>query len=162
MALSIDRSSARTGRWSICWSDHRVDGSGAMSRSRETMPNDANIGEQDEIHLQVIKTSGEGAEKKNASSVLKLLQKGKHWVLVTLLLSNVITNETLPIILDRSLGGGWPAVVGSTVLIGTQETFYIISVTMLIAMQSYSERLFHSRYAFDMVFLSVLGWPPAS
>ncbi|KAL1868398.1 cell agglutination protein Mam3 [Paecilomyces lecythidis] len=72
---------------------------------------------QDEIYLQVIKTSGEGAEKKNAASVLKLLQKGKHWVLVTLLLSNVITNETLPIILDRSLGGGWPAVVGSTVLI---------------------------------------------
>ncbi|KAL1998765.1 hypothetical protein VTN02DRAFT_5604 [Thermoascus thermophilus] len=72
---------------------------------------------QDEIYLQVIKTSGEAAERKNAASVLKLLQKGKHWVLVTLLLSNVITNETLPIILDRTLGGGWPAVVGSTVLI---------------------------------------------
>ncbi|CRG84007.1 Protein MAM3 [Talaromyces islandicus] len=72
---------------------------------------------QDEIYLQVIKTSGEGAEKKNAAAVLRLLQRGKHWVLVTLLLSNVITNETLPIVLDRSLGGGWPAVVGSTVLI---------------------------------------------
>lgn len=72
---------------------------------------------QDEIHLQVIQTSGEESEKKNAASVLGLLRKGKHWVLVTLLLSNVITNETLPIVLDRSLGGGWPAVVGSTVLI---------------------------------------------
>lgn len=50
--------------------------------------------------------------------MLKLLKRGKHWVLVTLLLSNVITNETLPIVLDRSLGGGWPAVLGSTVLIG--------------------------------------------
>jgi metal transporter CNNM len=50
--------------------------------------------------------------------VLRLLKKGKHWVLVTLLLSNVITNETLPIVLDRSLGGGWPAILGSTVLIG--------------------------------------------
>ena len=50
--------------------------------------------------------------------MLRLLGKGKHWVLVTLLLSNVITNETLPIVLDRSLGGGWPAVVSSTVLIG--------------------------------------------
>ena len=38
-------------------------------------------------------------------------------MLVTLLLGNVITNETLPIVLDRSLGGGWPAVLGSTVLI---------------------------------------------
>ena len=73
---------------------------------------------QDGIHLQVIATSSEGREKKNAQKVLDLMKKGKHWVLVTLLLSNVIVNETLPIVLDRSLGGGWPAVVGSTVLIG--------------------------------------------
>lgn len=73
---------------------------------------------QDEIYLQVIQDSGEGSEKKNARKVLSLLKRGKHWVLVTLLLSNVITNETLPIVLDRSLGGGWPAVLGSTVLIG--------------------------------------------
>lgn len=56
--------------------------------------------------------------------MLNLLRKGKHWVLVTLLLSNVITNETLPIVLDRSLGGGWPAVVGSTVLIGSYTILY--------------------------------------
>jgi metal transporter CNNM len=73
---------------------------------------------QDEIYLQVISTSGEGGEEKHAGKVLKLLKRGKHWVLVTLLLGNVITNETLPIVLDRSLGGGWPAVLGSTVLIG--------------------------------------------
>ncbi|KAF7713060.1 CBS domain-containing protein [Penicillium ucsense] len=72
---------------------------------------------QDEVYLQVIQTSGEGSEKKNAASVLNLLKRGKHWVLVTLLLSNVITNETLPIVLDRTLGGGWPAVLGSTALI---------------------------------------------
>ncbi|KAL1976209.1 hypothetical protein VTN31DRAFT_2491 [Thermomyces dupontii] len=72
---------------------------------------------QDEIHLRVLSSSGEPAERKNAAAVLKLLHKGKHWVLVTLLLSNVITNETLPIILDRSFGGGWMAVVGSTALI---------------------------------------------
>ncbi|KAL8950419.1 MAG: hypothetical protein Q9222_003557, partial [Ikaeria aurantiellina] len=72
---------------------------------------------QDEIYLQVIRTSGEGAERKHAARVLTLLKRGKHWVLVTLLLGNVITNETLPIVLDRSLGGGWPAVLGSTVLI---------------------------------------------
>lgn len=73
---------------------------------------------QDEITLQVLIASGEGSEKKSADKVLNLLKRGKHWVLVTLLLSNVITNETLPIVLDRSLGGGWPAVLGSTVLIG--------------------------------------------
>lgn len=73
---------------------------------------------QDEIYLQVIEQSGEGAERIHAKKVLRLLKRGKHWVLVTLLLSNVITNETLPIVLDRSLGGGWPAVLSSTVLIG--------------------------------------------
>jgi metal transporter CNNM len=73
---------------------------------------------QDEIYLQVIHTSGDGSEKKYAGAVLRLLKRGKHWVLVTLLLSNVITNETLPIVLDRSLGGGWPAVLSSTALIG--------------------------------------------
>jgi hypothetical protein len=73
---------------------------------------------QDEIYLQVIATSGEAHERRNAKKVLALLKRGKHWVLVTLLLGNVITNETLPIVLDRSLGGGWPAVLGSTVLIG--------------------------------------------
>ncbi|RHZ53456.1 hypothetical protein CDV55_102369 [Aspergillus turcosus] len=72
---------------------------------------------QDEVYLQVIKSSGDKSERRNAASVLRLLKKGKHWVLVTLLLSNVITNETLPIVLDRSLGGGWPAVLGSTILI---------------------------------------------
>ncbi|KAL4886952.1 hypothetical protein BJY04DRAFT_176901 [Aspergillus karnatakaensis] len=73
---------------------------------------------QDEVYLQVIQTSGDSpSERKNAGSVLRLLKRGKHWVLVTLLLSNVITNETLPIVLDRSLGGGWPAILGSTVLI---------------------------------------------
>ncbi|KAF2735900.1 DUF21-domain-containing protein [Polyplosphaeria fusca] len=72
---------------------------------------------QDEIYLQVIASSGEGTERKNAGKVLRLLKRGKHWVLVTLLLSNVITNETLPIVLDRSLGGGWPAVLSSTILI---------------------------------------------
>ncbi|KAE8445134.1 hypothetical protein EG329_013736 [Mollisiaceae sp. DMI_Dod_QoI] len=72
---------------------------------------------QDSIYLQVIAQSGEGKEQKHAQKVFNLLGKGKHWVLVTLLLSNVIVNETLPIVLDRSLGGGWPAVLGSTVLI---------------------------------------------
>jgi len=72
---------------------------------------------QDEIYLQVLASSGEASERKNAAKVLRLLKRGKHWVLVSLLLSNVITNETLPIMLDRSLGGGWQAVLGSTILI---------------------------------------------
>lgn len=73
---------------------------------------------QDEIYLKVIQQSGETErERRNASTVLALLKRGKHWVLVTLLLSNVITNESLPIVLDRCLGGGWPAILSSTVAI---------------------------------------------
>jgi hypothetical protein len=81
---------------------------------------------QDGIYLQVIATSGEGQEQKHAQKVYGLLKRGKHWVLVTLLLSNVIVNETLPIVLDRSLGGGWPAVLGSTVLIGKLYTLVML------------------------------------
>jgi metal transporter CNNM len=88
---------------------------------------------QDEIYLQVIASSGEGRERKNAAKVLRLLKRGKHWVLVTLLLSNVITNETLPIVLDRSLGGGWPAVVSSTVLIGTFSMLHCAPPTLVQA-----------------------------
>lgn len=72
------------------------------------------------MYLQVIAASGEGKEVRHAEKVHKLLKRGKHWILVTLLLANVIVNESLPIILDRSLGGGWPAILGSTVLIGEQ------------------------------------------
>ncbi|KAI8647409.1 hypothetical protein BD408DRAFT_334810 [Parasitella parasitica] len=71
----------------------------------------------DETNLHVLIQSGTESEKKYAKQVLKLLSHGKHWVLVTLLLSNVIVNETLPIILDGVLGGGWKAVVISTALI---------------------------------------------
>lgn len=72
---------------------------------------------QDEVYLNVIANSGSRSERHYANQVLKLIKRGKHWVLVTLLLSNVITNETLPVVLDRCLGGGLIAVFSSTVSI---------------------------------------------
>lgn len=72
---------------------------------------------QDQVYLQVIAESGSGNNKRDAQKVLKVLQLGRHWVLVSLLLSNVITNETLPIILDQDVKGGWFAVLASTILI---------------------------------------------
>lgn len=72
---------------------------------------------QDEVYLKVIAASGTPNEKKCAKTVLDLMGNGKHWLLVTLLLSNVITNETLPVILDRFLGGGFAAVFSATVAI---------------------------------------------
>ncbi|KAE9378690.1 DUF21-domain-containing protein [Stipitochalara longipes BDJ] len=72
---------------------------------------------QDRVHLQVIARSGTCRERQNAQKVLGVLQKGRHWVLVSLLLGNVITNETLPIVLDREVKGGWFAVLVSSILI---------------------------------------------
>jgi len=94
----------------------------------------------------VIEKSGEGSQKTHAARVLRLLKRGKHWVLVTLLLGNVITNETLPIVLDRSLGGGWPAVLGSTVLIGKTPS-------QSIACASFSRRSSQWRHASFVVSL---------
>ncbi|GAA5915406.1 hypothetical protein JCM6882_001415 [Rhodosporidiobolus microsporus] len=71
----------------------------------------------DLVNLQVLSTSGEEKERKDAVKVLRLLEKGRHWVLVVLLLSNVVVNESLPIFLDSVLGGGVGAVVLSTTLI---------------------------------------------
>ena len=95
----------------------------------------------DDMHLRVLaQSSSDPAEKKHASKVLKLLQRGRHWVLVVLLLSNVVSphhgdhlcaspglglqgstfvpdqivNESLPIFLDSVLGGGIAAVLVST------------------------------------------------
>ncbi|KIP08564.1 hypothetical protein PHLGIDRAFT_69148 [Phlebiopsis gigantea 11061_1 CR5-6] len=73
----------------------------------------------DEMHLRVLSASSDSPqERKNAVKVLRLLNKGRHWVLVVLLLGNVIVNESLPIFLDDALGGGVPAIVASTAAIG--------------------------------------------
>ncbi|KAE9394337.1 DUF21-domain-containing protein [Gymnopus androsaceus JB14] len=72
----------------------------------------------DELHLRVLAASSDDQnEKKNAKKVLKLMRRGRHWVLVVLLLGNVIVNESLPIFLDGALGGGIAAVVISTTAI---------------------------------------------
>lgn len=55
------------------------------------------------------------------------MQRGRHWVLVVLLLGNVIVNESLPIFLDSAIGGGLPAVAISTTTIGA--TLYLSSHT---------------------------------
>ncbi|KAL4256336.1 Ancient conserved domain protein family protein [Pleurotus pulmonarius] len=72
----------------------------------------------DELHLRVLATSSDNLkEKRNAQKVLRLMGRGRHWVLVVLLLGNVIINESLPIFLDSAIGGGVAAVVISTTAI---------------------------------------------
>ncbi len=55
-------------------------------------------------------------QRKYANQIKPIRQNG-HLLLVTLLLANMIVNESLPIISDPILGGGVQSVVVSTVLI---------------------------------------------
>ncbi|GAA5837709.1 hypothetical protein JCM9279_006840 [Rhodotorula babjevae] len=60
----------------------------------------------DSMNLQVLAASGPPRDRADAQKVLSLLSYGRHFVLVCLLLSNVVVNETLPVFLDSLTGGG--------------------------------------------------------
>ncbi|KAJ7631622.1 hypothetical protein DFH06DRAFT_1223649 [Mycena polygramma] len=70
----------------------------------------------DETQLNVLSMSGTPKQREYANKI-KPIRKNGHLLLVTLLLANMITNETLPIVADPVLGGGVQSVVVSTVLI---------------------------------------------
>ncbi|OBZ73128.1 hypothetical protein A0H81_06939 [Grifola frondosa] len=70
----------------------------------------------DETQLNVLSVSGSPKQKLYANKI-KPIRKNGHLLLVTLLLANMIVNETLPVICDPVLGGGVQSVVVSTVLI---------------------------------------------
>ncbi|KAG2121615.1 hypothetical protein DEU56DRAFT_834077 [Suillus clintonianus] len=70
----------------------------------------------DETQLNVLSMSGTPQQKRYAEKI-KPIRKNGHLLLVTLLLANMIVNETLPVISDPILGGGVQSVVVSTVLI---------------------------------------------
>ncbi|KAI9570083.1 hypothetical protein HD554DRAFT_2086717 [Boletus coccyginus] len=70
----------------------------------------------DETQLNVLSISGTPQQKRYAAKI-KPIRKNGHLLLVTLLLANMIVNETLPVISDPILGGGVQSVVVSTVLI---------------------------------------------
>ncbi|KAI9455801.1 DUF21-domain-containing protein [Lactarius psammicola] len=70
----------------------------------------------DETQLHVLSISGTPRQRKYANQIKPIRQNG-HLLLVTLLLANMIVNESLPVISDPILGGGVQSVVVSTVLI---------------------------------------------
>ncbi|CAG8768263.1 4302_t:CDS:10, partial [Racocetra persica] len=71
----------------------------------------------DETNLHILATSGDARQRKFASRI-KPIRKNGHMLLVTLLLVNVLVNETLPIIMDDVMGGGGiTAILVSSVLI---------------------------------------------
>jgi metal transporter CNNM len=68
------------------------------------------------IHLTLADRTCHSQQKRYADKI-KPIRKNGHLLLVTLLLANMIVNETLPVISDPVLGGGVQSVVVSTVLI---------------------------------------------
>ncbi|WFD19273.1 hypothetical protein MCAP1_001496 [Malassezia caprae] len=70
----------------------------------------------DETQLQVLMAQGSERERSFAKKIVPVRQDG-HLLLTTLLIANMITNETLPIIADPVLGGGFQAVIVSIVLV---------------------------------------------
>lgn len=57
------------------------------------------------------------SKQKVYANKIKPIRKNGHLLLVTLLLANMIVNETLPVISDPVLGGGVQSVAVSTILI---------------------------------------------
>ncbi|KAG5725139.1 Protein MAM3 [Termitomyces sp. T112] len=70
----------------------------------------------DETQLSVLCISGTPKQREYANKIMPIRKNG-HLLLVTLLLANMIVNETLPVISEPVLGGGLQGVVVSTVLI---------------------------------------------
>ncbi|KAJ3929834.1 MAG: hypothetical protein NXY57DRAFT_1090365 [Lentinula lateritia] len=70
----------------------------------------------DLIQLNVLAMSGSPKQREYAIKIKPIRENG-HLLLVTLLLANMIVNETLPIISTPVLGGGVQSVVVSTILI---------------------------------------------
>ncbi|CAD6909150.1 unnamed protein product [Tilletia controversa] len=70
----------------------------------------------DETQLQVLAAQGTPQQRADAAKI-STVTKDRHLLLTTLLIANMITNETLPVIADPLLGGGVQAVIVSTVLV---------------------------------------------
>ncbi|KAJ7594764.1 hypothetical protein C8J56DRAFT_855249 [Mycena floridula] len=70
----------------------------------------------DQTQLSVLALSGTPEQRKYANQIMPIRKNG-HLLLVTLLLANMIVNESLPIFADKVLGGPVQSVVISTVLI---------------------------------------------
>lgn len=70
----------------------------------------------DSTQLAVLAKSGTPAQQLFAQKIAPLRAKG-HMLLVTLLIANMIANETLPIVTEKALGGGIQAIIISTVLV---------------------------------------------
>ncbi|RKO97453.1 hypothetical protein CXG81DRAFT_6191, partial [Caulochytrium protostelioides] len=71
---------------------------------------------QDPTQLHIQLHSADPTQRKYAAAILPIRKQG-HWLLSTLLLGNVIVNESLPILMHAFVGTGLAAIVISTGLV---------------------------------------------
>ncbi|KAJ7045149.1 hypothetical protein C8F04DRAFT_1067876 [Mycena alexandri] len=112
----------------------------------------------DETQLNVLSISGTPKQREYANKI-KPIRKNGHLLLVTLLLANMITNETLPIVADPVLGGGVQSVVVSTVLIVIFAE--IIPQSLFTRHGLYLGAKMAGFTKFLIYFLGIVAWPVA-
>jgi metal transporter CNNM len=59
----------------------------------------------DETNLAILANSGTEIQRKRARRIVPIRKNG-HLLLTTLLLTNTVINETLPVLFDSIFGGG--------------------------------------------------------
>ncbi|KAG2217255.1 hypothetical protein INT45_010263 [Circinella minor] len=70
----------------------------------------------DATNLAILSTAGTAKQQKYAAKILPI-RKNAHLLLTSLLLTNTVLNETLPILCDGLFGEGYVAVIISTALV---------------------------------------------
>ncbi|KAJ3339352.1 hypothetical protein HDU93_008357 [Gonapodya sp. JEL0774] len=92
----------------------------------------------DLTNLEILKVSGEDKQKAMAAKIEPLRANG-HLLLITLLLGNVVVNETLPLIMDDLTGGsgGLTAIILSTALVVLFGEWVLINIISAVLDLSY-------------------------
>lgn len=68
---------------------------------------------QDTTNLSILAAAGTPKQRKHASRIMPIRKNG-HLVLTTLLLTNTVLNETLPVLFDGLFGKGMFAAIDVT------------------------------------------------
>ncbi|GAA5958090.1 hypothetical protein JCM21900_003583, partial [Sporobolomyces salmonicolor] len=108
--------------------------------------------------LQVLAKTGTEKQKRAAQKVIPIRKNG-HLLLITLLISNMIFNEALPVVSENILGGGVQAVVISTVLIVIFSEIIPQSVCSRFGLQIGAAMVWPVRVLIYGLF--VVAWPVA-
>lgn len=110
----------------------------------------------DGTQLQVLTAQGSPKEQRMAAKIMPIIKDGHH-LLTTLLIANMITNETLPIIADPLLGGGIQAVIVSIVLVVIFAELIPQSVCSRYGLRIGASMAFFTRCV--MIILWPIAWP---